>query len=56
MEIENSLPLSETQNKPPADLSRNNFLSSKELFSGTVNVKVQKLDSFAFYHKYLSPL
>lgn len=56
MEIDNSLPLSETQNKPPADLSRNNFLSSKELFCETVEVKVRKLHSFAFYHKYLFPL
>lgn len=55
-EIEDSPPLSETKNKPPADLSRNNLWSSKNLFSETVKVKVQKLVSFAFYHNYLFPL
>lgn len=55
MEVESSLPLSETQYKPPGDLSRNNFSwSSKNLFSETV--KVQKSVSFAFYHNYLFPL
>lgn len=56
MEIENSPPLSETQNKPPADLSRNSFWSCESLFSETVKVKVQKVVSFAFYHNYLFPL